>query len=298
MITESLQVFIAVIERNSFSHAAEELFMSQPSVSLHIRNLENEFGIKLLHRSPKQLVLTPAGEILFQHAKEILSHYDQAKREIDDLRQIVTGTLKIGASFTVGEYILPRFLTEVSPDYPNVDVSVTIANTEEITQALRQNQLDIGVVEGRVTFPDIQIEPFMDDEMALIVALDHPLAALNKASEQDLQDQVWILRESGSGTRAFSDQLLQSLGVRMKRTFVFSSTEGVKEAVINGLGITVISLLVVRKEIEAKELKAVFIKSKDKLPLSRRLCIIHRKEPISSKAMEEFLEKLRTFKFL
>ncbi|WP_088188099.1 LysR family transcriptional regulator [Desulfosporosinus sp. FKA] len=295
MITESLKVFVTVIEQNSFSRAAEELFLSQPSVSLHIRNLENEFGAKLLHRSSRRLSLTPAGEALFRHAREILSHYDQAKSEIDDLRHVVTGALKIGASFTIGEYVLPRFLAEVSENYPNVEVSVTIANTEEIAQLLHQNQLDIGIVEGQVSLPGIEEEPFMHDDMLLIVPNGHPLSKLSKVTPEDLQDQVWILRESGSGTRSFTDDLLKSLGVKINRSFVFSSNEGVKEAVINGLGITIVSRLVVHKEIAAKVIKTVPIKTKEKLQFSRKLSILHSQEPASSKAVEEFLEKLRLF---
>ncbi|MHB1651578.1 MAG: LysR family transcriptional regulator [Desulfitobacteriaceae bacterium] len=294
MIVESLKVFVTVIKQKSFSRAAEELFLSQPSVSLHIQNLENEFGAKLIHRSPKHLDLTPSGEILYRQAKKILALYAQAKDEINDMRHIVTGTLKIGASFTIGEYILPRFLAEVAAEYPNVNVLVTIANTEEIAQALRQNQLDIGLVEGQVHSADVDIEPFMQDEMLLVLPSNHPLAKLSKVAPQDLQDQVWILRENGSGTRAFSDQLLHDLGITMKRSFVFSSSEGVKEAVINSLGISVLSRLIVRKELVSGELKAVPLTINDKHRCFRQLSILHGKE-VSSKALEEFLEKLRLF---
>lgn len=295
MITESLKVFVTVIEQKSFSRAAEELYLSQPSVSLHIRNLENEFGAKLLHRSSRRLSLTPAGEALFRHAKEILNHYDQAKSEINDLRHVVTGALKIGASFTIGEYVLPRFLAEVSENYPNVDVSVTIANTEEITQLLHKNHLDIGIVEGQVSLPGIEAEPFMSDDMLLIMPIGHPLSKLSKVSAQELQNQTWILREFGSGTRSFSDDLFKKLEIKIERSFVFSSNEGVKEAVIHGLGIAIVSRLVVHKELASKVIKTVPIKNKEKLQFSRQLSILRNKEPVSSKAVEEFLEKLRLF---
>ena len=293
MIAESFKVFVTVCEQNNFSRAAEELFLSQPSINLHIRNLENEFGAKLLHRSANRLVLTQAGEILLKHAKAILALYDQTKSEINEISLVVTGTLKIGASFTIGEYILPRFLSKVMAEYPNVNVLVTIANTEEITQALRQNILDIGLVEGQVSVPDMDVEPFMNDEMILVVPTSHPLANLGKVSAQDLQDQVWVLRETGSGTRAFSDQFLQSMGVNIERSYVFSSSEGVKEAVINGLGITIISRLIVSREITAGVLTTLPIKTKKKFQFFRQLSILHGKEPASSKAMVEFLEKLR-----
>lgn len=295
MMIESLKVYVSVVEQKSFSRAADELFLSQPSVSLHIRNLENEFGVKLIHRSPKHLHLTSAGSILYHRAKEILALYNDTKEKINDMRHVVTGTLKIGASFTIGEYILPRFLAEVASEYPNVTVQVTVANTEEIFQALRQNQLDIGLVEGTVNENEVEVEPFCQDEMILVVPNSHPLAAFAQASVEDLQDQVWILREPGSGTRAFSDQVIQDLGIRMKRSFVFSSSEGVKEAVIYGLGIAIVSRLIVRKELAAKELTTIPIQTAEKLPFLRQLSIIHSKEPSGSKALEEFLGKLRMF---
>ncbi|MDI6877969.1 MAG: LysR family transcriptional regulator [Desulfitobacteriaceae bacterium] len=292
MLIESLKVFITVIEQKGFSRAADELFLSQPSVSLHIRNLENEFGTKLIHRSPKHLELTTSGRILYDRAQEMLILYEDAREKINDMRHVVTGTLKIGASFTIGEYILPRFLAEVASEYPNVDVQVTIANTEEISQALRQNQLNIGLVEGTINETGLEVEPFMQDEMILILANTHPLAGLTKVTPADLQDQVWILRESGSGTRAFSEQTILELGIQMKRSFVFSSSEGVKEAVIHGLGIAIISRLVVRKELVSGELISLPIRARQK-HFVRQLSIVHRKEPSGSKALEEFLKKLR-----
>ncbi len=295
MMIESLKVFITVIEQNSFSRAADELFLSQPSVSLHIRNLENEFATKLIHRSPKHLELTASGRILYDRAQEILILYEEAREKINDMRHVVTGTLKIGASFTIGEYILPRFLAEVASEYPNVDVQVTIANTEAIFQALRQNQLDIGLVEGSVNETWLEVEPFMQDEMILILANTHPLANLAKVTPQDLQNQVWILRETGSGTRAFSEQMIQKLDVQMKRSFVFSSSEGVKEAVIHGLGIAIVSRLIVRKELVARELTTIPIRARQKLQFTRQLVILHSKEPSGSKALHEFLGKLRVF---
>lgn len=131
MIVDTLKVFVTVVEQSNFSRAAEILNLSQPGVSLHIRNLENEFGVKLLHRSSKQVKTTEAGHILYARAKQILSQYEAASEEISLLRNEVTGSLKIGASFTIGEYILPVYSQFVN-QYPQVDVHVNIANTEEI----------------------------------------------------------------------------------------------------------------------------------------------------------------------
>lgn len=136
MIVDTLRVFVTVAEQSHFSKAGELLNLSQPGVSLHIRNLENELGAKLLHRSPKQVRLTEAGTILYKHAKQILAHFEEANQEIQMLQDEVTGSIHIGASFTIGEYILPSKLAEFANQYPQVKLQVTIGNTEEIIEAL------------------------------------------------------------------------------------------------------------------------------------------------------------------
>ncbi|MFM1654786.1 LysR substrate-binding domain-containing protein [Brevibacillus sp. B_LB10_24] len=291
MIVETLRVFVTVVEQSNFSRAAELLNLSQPGVSLHIRNLENEFGVKLMHRSPKHVKMTEAGEILYKHAKQILALYETAREEICLLRDVVTGTLKIGASFTIGEYILPGLLAQFAGQYPQVDMKVKIANTEEIAQGIRASELDIGLVEGTVRYSDIQVKPFMEDEMILIAPPGHPLSSVQKAEPGMLQDLVWVLRETGSGTRAFSDQFIRDNDLVIKRSFVFSSSQGVKEAVAAGLGVAMLSRLVVKKELEAGEVCSVPIKDKR---FTREFSILQAVTSVSTMAMKMFLQKLRT----
>lgn len=229
---------------------------------------------------------------MYSHAKQILKLYEKAKQEIDHLKNVVTGSLKIGASYTIGEYLLPGLLAEFASQYPNVDIEVSIANTDEVAQAIRSNHLDIGLVEGQVHYSDVDVQPFMDDEMILVVPNHHPLARLSIVTAESLQDQVWILRESGSGTRAFSDQLIHDWGLRVKRSFVFGSNQGVKQATMAGLGIALLSCLVVRKELDADELTAIRIKGKR---LIRLFSIVRPKEPPQARAIEIFLDKLISF---
>ncbi|MBP1156645.1 MULTISPECIES: LysR substrate-binding domain-containing protein [unclassified Paenibacillus] len=290
MIVETLRVFVTVAEQSNFSRAAEILNLSQPGVSLHIRNLENEFGAKLLHRSPKHVKLTEAGEILYRQAKQILTLYHEAKQEIQSLRDEVTGLLKIGASFTIGEYILPRVLAQYVEQYPQVEIQVNIGNTEEIVQAVRTNELDLGLVEGEVTQPGLHIKSFMKDEMILIASPSHPLCNPRAAKlESALQGQIWIFREGGSGTRAFSDRFIRDAGLEVKRSFVFSSTQGVKEAVASGLGIAILSRLVVRKELRSGELCEFPIKG---YRFIRNLFMIQEKGESASMALNMFTQKL------
>lgn len=289
MIADPLKIFVTVAELKNFSRAAEELYLSQPSVSLQIRNLENELGSKLINRSPKHLELTQSGEILYGLAKQILLLYDRARQEINQLTNTVTGSLKVGASYTIGEYILPFALTEFSAQFPNVDIEASIANTVEITQAVRSNHLDLGLVEGEVNHSDLDIQALMDDELILVVPNQHALARLPIVTSDDLQDQVWIFRESGSGTRDFSDKLIKDLRIDVRKSHIFGSSQAVKQAVIAGLGIALVSSWIVRKELKANELKAIRIKD---MRLIRSFSIIRPKNNEMSMAMSIFTENL------
>lgn len=292
MLIDTLRIFVTVVEQKHFSRAAELLNISQPGVSLHIRNLENEFGVKLIHRSPKYVEMTEAGAMLYERAKQMLAHYEEAKREINELRSVVTGTLRVGASFTIGEYILPKILAQYANQYPHVEVQVIISNTEEVVQAFRANQLDIGLIEGEVHQGDLEIEPFMEDEMLVIAPSHHPLAQKKVIEKSQLQNQVWVFREQGSGSRTYSDQLIRDLQLNIKRHFIFSSIQGVKEAVTAGLGIALLSRWTVRKELEAGEVRILHLHDKR---IVRAFSIVRKKHTDISKAADVFLQKVKQF---
>ncbi len=293
MVTEVLKIYVTVVEQSSFSRAAEMLNLSQPGVSLHIRNLENEFGIKLIHRSPKYVKMTEAGAILYRQAKQMISLYEAAKEQMDLLRNEVTGLLRVGASYTIGEYILPHLLAELTLQYPQIEFSVTIANTEEITQIIRSGELDIGLVEGNIDDGGIQVlPPFMKDEIVLVASPNYSCAQKG-SSTSILQDHVWVLREKGSGTREFSDQFIADTGIRVKRTYVFNSSQGVKEAVLAGLGLAMLSRWVVRRELESGELRSISLRD---AKLTREFTMIMDKSAASdTMALRIFIEKLRQF---
>lgn len=293
MIIEPLKVFKKVAEEKSFSKAAEDLYLSQPGVSLQIRNLEKEFGTKLIYRSSKHVELTPAGEILYQQASQIINLYTQVKEEINQIQRIVTGSLRIGASFTIGEYILPKLVGQTAAKYPNLDISVTIANTEEITQDLSQNRLDIGLLEGRVSATEFILEQFMEDEMVLIAPPGHPLAMVNVVTVKDMKNQIWILREAGSGTREFSNYFIRALNLDVQHSYVFSSNKGVKAAVVSGLGIALVSQLIVEKELSGGEVVVIPVEQ-DVIRLARGFVIAQNLDNFSTKAAEVFLTELRS----
>ncbi|MGG3308452.1 LysR family transcriptional regulator [Paenibacillus lautus] len=294
MIVETLKVYVTVVEQSNFSRAAEILNLSQPSVSQHIRNLENEFGVKLMHRSPHRVKTTEAGDILYKRAKQILTTYEVAKEEIHLLRGEVTGALKVGASFTIGEYILPHLLAKFVLQYPHVDIQAKIANTDEIAQGVLANELGIGLVEGNVEYKDILVTPpFMEDEMVLVAPRNHPLSLQKIIEPGVLQDQVWVLRENGSGTRAFSDQFIGELGLCIKRSFIFNSNQGVKEAVVAGLGLALLSRWVIRTELESGELCSISVKGQR---FARYFSILLDPKSSDTMAVKMFIQKLRQFK--
>lgn len=295
MIVETLRVFVTVAEQSNFSRAAEMLNLSQPGVSLHIRNLENEFGTKLMHRSPKQVKLTEAGELLYKRAKEILSSYEAAKQDIHRLHDTVTGSLLIGASFTIGEYILPRMIAEFAEQYPQVEISLTIGNSEEIIQAIQENKLDIGLVEGNVALSDLSVTTFMKDELIIVAAAGHPLSLINSMETEFLHDQVWVQRESGSGTRAFSDQFIQQAALKVKRSYIFNSSQGVKEAVAAGLGLAILSRFVVQRELESKDLVEIPLNG---IRIERNFSLIRTADSITTMAMDVFAERVHAVKKL
>jgi len=291
VIIDPLKIFVTVVEHRNFSHAAEELYLSHPDVSLQIQSLEEQLGTKLVDSSSNHLELTQSGEIYYEYAKQILQLQDKAKQEIKRISNVVTGSLRVGASYTIGEYILPFVVAEFAAQYPKVEIETSIANTGDIIRGVQANHLDIALVEGEVDHSDILVRPLMEDEIILLVPNQHPLARLPIVTSEHLQDQVWILRESGSGTRAFSDKLFKEWGIHARRSYIFGSGQAIKQAVTAGLGIALVSRWIVRKELNAKEFKTIKLKGN---PLTRSFYLIGPKDPEASEAREVFTEQLLT----
>ncbi|WP_433706800.1 LysR substrate-binding domain-containing protein [Paenibacillus illinoisensis] len=289
MIVESLKVYITVVEQRNFSRAAELLHLSQPGVSLHIRKLEKEFDVKLMHRSPKWVKLTEAGELLYVRAKEMVNLYESAKLDIARLQDDVSGSLQIGASFTIGEYVLPRLFSSFARQYPEVAMEVFIENSSQVVEAIRDNHIDFGLIEEDIEAQDLNVTPFMKDELIIVAAEGYPLHTSVNADLEQLQDQVWILREMGSGTRSSSDRFLAQTGLRVNRSYVFNSSQGVKEAVFSVLGIAMLSRWVVKRELSAGMLKEITIPD---IHIERNFSLVRRIGHIPTRANEVFAERL------
>lgn len=269
---EELKTFIKLCEVKNFTKTAELLNMSQPSVSLHIKNLEQEFQTQLFLRIRKQLSLTPTGEILLERAKQITTLYEQAKQRILEHHNTIQGELKIGATFTIGEYILPTIIRKLREQYPDLTLQITIGNTEEIVRFVKLLQVDIGLIEGVTEEKEIIIKPFMQDELVFVCHPNHPLIQKPSISFNDLQNEMWVMREAGSGTGNFLRHLLQTNGIQTKSAITISSSQGVKEAVIQGLGLTLLSHHVIKRELELGILQQLHI---DQPPFMRTFSYIY-----------------------
>lgn len=289
MNNDALKTFVTLAEVKNFTKTAELLLMSQPSVSLHIKNLEKEFQTQLFLRSPKFLKITPTGEILYDRAKQIITIYEQTKQDILEQHNIIKGELKIGASFTIGEYILPSLLIDLQKDYPDLELQVIIGNTEEIVQSVRLFQVDIGLIEGQTNEKELSVHPFLQDELFIISSNDHKLADKNDVTITDLQNQSWITRELGSGTGEYLNHVIRSNGLKVKSLLTISSNQGIKETVINGMGLSLLSRSVIARDVQHKNLSIIKLKDHS---FNRTLSYVYSPIMADKKNVKTFISSL------
>ncbi|WP_066186442.1 MULTISPECIES: LysR family transcriptional regulator [Gracilibacillus] len=283
---QHLQIFITVAEKQSFSKAAAAHYMTQPAVSQYIRTLENSMGVRLLERSNKYVRLNKAGEIVYHHGKEILGLYTTMQHLVDDLMNQANGPLSIGASYTFGEYVLPRIIANMQETYPDIDPTVTIGNTEHIAELVESHQLDVGIVEGHFPQQKLITEEFAEDDMVIVVSPSHRLGKRSKpVGVEELQQEKWIVREHGSGTREATETVFEMLDIQPSRLMHYSSTQPIKESVAAGLGISLLSQWAIQKEIRYGDLEIIPVKG---LPFSRKFSIIT-PSPFQTKALETFI---------
>lgn len=289
---EELKTFIAVVEFKNFTKAGEHLNLSQPSVSTHIKNLENVFGVRLINRSVKQktIVITESGFTLYKKAKEILNLIDITHMEVLNTSNSLKGHLKIGASLTIGEYVLPKFLAIFCKKYPDIDIEVFIENTSIICSHLKELTLDIGLIEGTSSSSSFIQEYFLEDKMVLAFPYNSELITDNFSFDK-LQNQKWVVREEGSGTREFLNMFLGTNEIVPNGIMVLGSNYAVKEAVRNNLGITIISNFVALPGVENKELSIIELNN----PYVRHFSYILPKNITISKASQVFLEEFKEY---
>jgi DNA-binding transcriptional LysR family regulator len=253
-----LKVFCTVAETKSFSKASEIIHLTQPAVSLQIQALEEIYETKLFDRSSSTVTLTPAGEILYKYAKQILSLYAQVEKEIATLTGLIKGSVRLGASTTIANYLLPSVISDFKKRNNRVRFHLLIGNTKRIVDHLNNGIISFGLVEGDVSKFKIKAEKVLKDELVVIVSPEHPFSNRKNISVSELVKEPFILREEGSGTRQIIENYLLKYGISVSDlnvTAVLGGTEAIKEAVEDGTGISIVSKWAVRREVSRGTLK-------------------------------------------
>jgi len=288
-----LRVFRAVAESLSFRVAAENLYLTQPAVTLQIKALEEGLGLQLFDRTGGRVTLTRAGETLLGFAARIDQLLLEADTALSLVRGEYSGNLIVGASLTIAQYLLPRLLGAFAQLYPGIQLSAISRNTEQIVEALIERRVAVGMIEGPPLKREIQIEPFFDDELVLIVPAAHEWAERGVATAEELAGSPLILREQGSGSRKVAEIALRKIGLPPKRLrilFEFDSTEAIISAVEAGLGVGFVSKLAVGKEIRLQTLRTVAV---ERLSMQRAFCLAYVKGAEHEPAVDKFLHFAR-----
>jgi DNA-binding transcriptional LysR family regulator len=258
-----LQVFHTVAKRLNFTRAAEELFISQPAVTRHIHELEQQFKVKLFERNGTRIRLTDAGQRLLQHTEELFAVYRNIEFDMSSLTQRHSGRLYLGGSMTTAPYIIPPILAKFHGRYPEVQVSLITGNTQQIELALEQQEIDLGIVEGRSRHSSISYTEFMKDEIVLVSNPAHPLAKRASIRPEDLTRIPLLLREPGSGTLEVVAHALKGIGIKLSalnKEMQLNSTEIIKSYLLNAPCMAFLSIHAIGKELQNNECCIIDVK--------------------------------------
>jgi DNA-binding transcriptional LysR family regulator len=285
MTLRHFKIFVAVCDKMNMTKASEALFMSQSAVSQAISELENHYDIRLFERLSKKLYLTQAGEKLMSYARYIIKLNIELENDMKTLYQ--NGSIRIGASVTVGAYVLPKLVSHFQRANPQTSIEVYEENTQKIEKMLLHDEIDIALVEGETTTPDILNWPFMNDELILICGANHKFAKLPYIEPSELEKEKFIIRETGSGTRkTFEDKMIENQLV-WKATWTCNNTDTIKIAVAEGLGVSVISRHSVINELASGILSEIPIKG---IKFKRKFKIIYHKNKYLTDTMKRFID--------
>ena len=282
-----LYLFYTVASHHSFSKAAQALAITQPAVSIQIQELEKSMGVTLFHRRPKGLRVTDAGETVYAYAQQIFALSGKLLETLQEAQDLKTGHLVLGASTTPGEYVLPQAVGQFRRLYPGIQLELIIANTRSIVQRILSGEIDLGMVGERPQqhSGELEIIDYMEDEIVLVAAPNHPMAQLSSLSAQQVVDEGLIVREVGSATRQTAERHLESLGAFPRVALELGSNEAVKQAAAAGGGIGVVSRLGVTAEVKAGMLTVLKVEGWN---CRRPLTLVYPKDRYLSPAQRAF----------
>ncbi|HEX2441483.1 MAG TPA: selenium metabolism-associated LysR family transcriptional regulator [Methylomirabilota bacterium] len=284
-----LEIFVKVAEIGSFSRAAEALFLTQPTVSEHVRALEDELGVQLLDRLGRGTTPTRAGTLLLGYARRLLALSREATQAIEHFQGRVSGELTVGGSSIPGEYVMPELIGSFRSKHPDVRITLLIGSSREVQGWVEEGRVEIGVVGAPPSARTLEAQPLMADELVLVVGAEHPWATRTSVTLEDLRSEPLILRERGSGSRATFEQALAGRGMDLASFRVvgeIASTQAVKQAVRAGVGVSMISRRAVEDECRARLLACVKIQD---LTVTRAFHLLTHRERSRSPLAQAFL---------
>ena len=290
MYSYHLRVFHAVAKRGGYARAArEELFISQPAVSKHVQALEEEVGAKLFSRVGKQLELTEAGALVLQCAEQMRLLTEETRRAVRELQGLQHGTLRVGTSTTAGTYLLPTDLAAFAQRYPGIALSLHFTNSQGVMAGMLERQWDLGVAGDMVDHPRLEVYPYHTDPLVLIAPPQHRLAARSPVTLADLAHEAWVLRESGSASRHVAERALSAHHIPWQLRLALPSNEAIKQAVMAGMGIGMVSRLAVTSEAQDGRLRLLSVGG---FQVERQFSIIRRNDVRLPAPAEAFLRLL------
>lgn len=288
---DQLRILKAIAAEGSFKRAADSLYVSQPAVSLQVQNLEKQLNVPLFDRGGRKAQLTEAGYLLLDYGEKIISLCHETCRAIEDLQNLQGGTLIIGASQTTGTYLLPRMIGTFRQKYPDVSVQLQVHSTRRTSWAVANGQVDLAIIGGEVPSElqeVLQIVPYAEDDLAIILPANHTLAKQDIIQKEDLYKLSFIVLDSQSTIRKVIDQVLARSEIDSKRFRIemeLNSIEAIKNAVQSGLGVAFVSVTAIEKELQMGLLHSPRIQD---VQVRRTLSVILNANRYRSKAAEAF----------
>lgn len=292
MNLNQLWIFYNVARCKSFSLAADELFLTQPAISSQIRRFEVFYGVRLFERFGRSIQLTGQGRALFSYATKVFDLIQEAESVLGDMKGVKGGHLKIDASRTLGAYYLPDVLCAFGAKFPEVRIQMQVLNTQKVMENVLNFQSDLGFVARKEQNEKVVYLPFIEEELVLIVSPEHELARRNSVPPTTLNGQRFILREAGSGTREDLEQFLREQHLAINVVMELGSNEAIKRAVEKGLGVSVISVNAIQRELKSGSLKAIRLPGER---ATRKFYVIHHKDRYMSNLLNCFLQTVTEY---
>jgi DNA-binding transcriptional LysR family regulator len=292
---QQLRILKAVATEKNFTKAAAVLYLSQPSLSKQIKTLEKNLDLLLINRERNKISLTESGKLLLQYSERILALCEESCRALIDLKNGDRGNLTVGASQTIGTYLMPRILGLFAQNYPQISLKVQVNSTRIIAKKIINREIDIAIVGGEISDDlekSLTIQPFVSDELSLIISRSHPFAKKNKINKEDLYSLDFITLNSNSTIKKFIDNTLiqnQIETKQLKTILQLNSIEGIKTAVSLGLGAAFVSSSAIEKELKLKTIGVIRIEN---IKINRKLSIVSNPSCYKSKAFEFFYTEL------